>query len=112
MELPQEETEAFQPEVSAEARPLAKEGPEEMDMQGQEDNMGITESSPPPIGQGGARKGKPSQDREPSKLIVRLPERREGKVRKRTSSGSKGLIKKLGEKTRDVMRTSPLPDRT
>ena len=82
MKLPQKETEAFQPEVSADACPLTEEGPGEMDIQDQEDSTRITEPSPPPIGQGGARKRKPSQDREPSKLIVRPSERREEKVRK------------------------------
>ena len=52
VELPQEETEAFQPEVSADARLLTEEDPGEMDIQDQEDSMRITEPSPPPIGRG------------------------------------------------------------
>ena len=60
VELPQEETEAFQPEVSADACPLMEEGQGEMDIQNQEDSMIITEPSRPPIGQEGARVMKPS----------------------------------------------------
>ena len=58
------------------------------------------------------RKRKPSQDREPSKLTIRPSERQEENGKNRPSSSSKELIKKLGEKARSVMRTSPPPDRT
>ena len=55
VELPQDETEALQSEVSADARLLTEEGPGEMDIQDQEDSTRITEPSPPPIG-GGSKK--------------------------------------------------------
>ena len=55
VELPQEETEAFQPEVSADARPLTEEGPGEMDIQDQEDSTRITEPCPSPVGKGGSK---------------------------------------------------------
>ena len=79
----------------------------EMDVQDQEDHTRITEPSPLPIGRGGARKQKPSQDKEPSKLMVRPSERREEEVGYRPSSNPKGLIKKLGYKARSVMRMLP-----
>ena len=75
VEHPQEEPETLQPEISADSRSLTGEGPGEMDISDKEDSTGITESSPPQIGQGGARKRKPSKDREPSKLTIRPSER-------------------------------------
>ena len=80
-------------------------------MQDQEDSMRITASSPPPRGQGGLRKRKPSQDRQPSKLIVRPSERGEEKVGNRPGPSAKGLLEKLGEKARIVMRMSPPSDK-
>ena len=74
VELPQGETEAAQPEASADARQPPEEDPVEMEVQDQEDHTRITEPSPIPVGWEGARKRKPSQDREPSKLMIRPSE--------------------------------------
>ena len=112
VELPLEETEASQPKALTDACPLMEGSSEEVDMQDQEDSTRITASSPPPRGQGGARKRKPLQDRQPSKLIVRPSEQGEEKVGNRPGPSAKGLLEKLGEKARNVMRTSPLSDRT
>ena len=103
--------EAFKPKIPIEACPPTEEGPEEMDIRDQEVSTRITESRQPSIGQGGARKRKPSQDREPSKLIIRPSEHREDKARDEPSSGPKELIKKIGEKAKSVMRMSPPPER-
>ena len=46
------------------------------------------------------------------KLIVRPSEQGEEKVGNRSGSGSKELLKKLEEKARNVMRTSPPLDKT
>ena len=56
MELPHGETEASQPEVSADARLPPEEDPPEMEIQNQEDHTRITDPSPIPVGQEGARK--------------------------------------------------------
>ena len=69
----------------------------------------ITESRQPSTGQGGARKQKPLQDREPSKLSIKPSEGREDKVRDEPGSGPMELIKKMGEKAKSTMRTQPLP---
>ena len=57
------------------------------------------------------RKRKPSQDREPSKLSIKPSEHREDKARDELSSGPMEMIKKMGEKAKSVMRTSPPPER-
>ena len=46
------------------------------------------------------------------KLIVRPSERGEEKVGNRSGPSTKGLLEKLGEKARNVMRTSPPSDKT
>ena len=55
-ECPQRETEAAQPEAPADARQPPEEDPAEMEVQNQEDHTRITEPSPIPLGQEGARK--------------------------------------------------------
>ena len=112
VELPQGETEASQPEVSADARLPPEEDPAEMEVQDQEDHTRITEPSPIPVGREGVRKRKPSQDREPLKHMVRPSESREEGVGYRLSSNPKGWIKKLEDKARSIMRTSPLTEGT
>ena len=73
-----------------------------MEVQDQEDHTRITEPSPTPVGQEGARKQKPL------KHLVRPSESKEEGVGYRPSANSKGWVKKLGDKARSVMRTSLL----
>ena len=98
---PQLETEVAQQETPAEARQPPEEDPAEMEVQEQEDLTRTTEPRPTPGGQEGAR------TRKQVKHLGKSPESKEEGAGCRPSANSKGWAKKLGDKARSVMRTSP-----
>ena len=93
---PQEEPEAFQIGIPTGTLPQTEEGSEEKDVRNQEASTTIIESRQPSPGRERARKQKPLQDREPSKLSIKPSECREDKVRDKPGSGPMELIKKMG----------------
>ena len=108
---PQEETETCQPEILTGARPQTEESSEERDIRDREIGTRGAESRQLSTGRGVARKQKPSQDRQLVKLSIKPSERREDEVKDKPGSGAMELIKKMGERAKSAMRTSPPPER-